>query len=53
MSQWETGELNSCLFNSEVWSGLSETNLKDLNIMDHKILQVITGAQAKVPTEML
>ena len=45
--------LNSCLFNSEVWSGLSETNLKDLNIIDHKILQVITGAQAKVPTEML
>jgi hypothetical protein len=45
--------INSCLFNSEVWGGISETNLKDLNIIDHKILQVITGAQAKVPTEML
>ena len=45
--------LNSCLFNSEVWSGVSETNLKDLNIIDHQILQAITGAQAKVPTEML
>ena len=44
---------NSCLFNSEVWSGASEANLKDLNIIDHQILQVITGAQAKVPTEML
>ena len=45
--------LNSCLFNSEVWSGVSEANLKDLNIIDHQILQAITGAQAKVPTKML
>ena len=45
--------INSCLFNSEVWGGICETNLKDLNIIDHKILQVITGAQSKVPTEML
>jgi hypothetical protein len=45
--------INSCLFNSEVWSGVSENSLKDLNTIDHKILQVITGAQAKVPTEML
>ena len=49
----ESWFLNSCLFNSEVWSGVQEANLKYLNIIDHQILQAITGAQAKVPTEML
>ena len=30
--------LNSCLFNSEVvWNGVSQANLKDLNIIDHQI----------------
>ena len=41
----ESWFLNSC--------GVQEANLKDLNIIDHQILQAITGAQAKVPTEML
>ena len=45
--------INSCLFNSEVWGRICETNLKDLNIIDHKILQVNTGAQSKVRSEML
>ena len=39
--------INSCLFNSEVWGRVCETNLKDLNIIDHKIFQVNTGALSK------
>ena len=45
--------INSCLLNSEVWSGYLDSDLKDLEVIDHQILQAITGAQAKVPTEML
>ena len=45
--------INSCLFNSEVFGRICETNLKDLNINDHKIFQVNTGAQSKVPSEIL
>ena len=44
---------NKCLFNSEVWNGISDTDIKDLSIIDRKILRVITGSQAKVPIEML
>ena len=45
--------LNGCFFNSEVWSGYSDRDLKDLKVIDHNILRLITGAQAKVPSEML
>ena len=45
--------LNSCLANSEIWIGISDTDLKDLEIIDHKIVRVITGSQSKVPVEML
>ena len=45
--------LNSCLANSEVWVGISDSDKKDLEIIDHKILRVILGSQAKVPVEML
>jgi hypothetical protein len=45
--------INGCFFNSEVWTGYSPSDLKDLETIDHKIMKVITGAQAKVPTEML
>ena len=45
--------INGCLFNSEVWLGLSPQDLHDLNVIDHKILRLITGAQEKVPVEML
>ena len=45
--------LNGCLFNSEVWTGTSETDLKELEITDHKILREITSDQSKVPVEML
>ena len=40
---------NGCLFNSEVWSGVTENHFNDLEVIDRKILRVITGAQAKVP----
>jgi hypothetical protein len=45
--------LNGCLFNSEVWSGFSPQDLHDLEVIDHKILKLILGAQSKVPSEML
>jgi hypothetical protein len=44
---------NKCLFNSEVWSSITDTDIKDLSIIDRKILRVITGSQAKVPVEKL
>ena len=34
--------------NSQIWSGYL-----DLEVIEHQILQAITGAQAKVPTKML
>ena len=40
-------------FNSEVWSGTNKSDLKQLDVIDHSILRLITGAQSKVPTEML
>ena len=45
--------LNGCLFNSEVWSGYCDSDLECLKIIDHKILRLIRGAQAKVSVEML
>ena len=45
--------INGCFVNSEVWNGYTDNDLKDLEVIDHQILQVVTGAQAKVPTEML
>lgn len=45
--------MTGCLFNSEVWLGYSQQDLHDLEVIDHKILRLIIGAQAKVPSEML
>ena len=45
--------INGCFFNSEIWTGFNENDLKYLTVIDHKILRLITGAQAKVPIEML
>ena len=45
--------LIGCFLNSEVWSGYSDRDLKDLKVIGHNILRLITGAQAKVPSEML
>ena len=45
--------INGCLFNSEVWYSLNKSDLRDLEILDHKILRTILGAHSKVPTEQL
>ena len=45
--------INSCFFNSEVWCGFNDKDLSDLEVIDHKILKLATGGQAKIPTEML
>ena len=45
--------LNACLFNSEVWIGFNQQDLHPLEIIDKHILRLITGAQQKVPSEML
>ena len=44
---------NGCFFNSEICTGINDIDLKNLTIIDHKIMSLITGAQAKVPTKML
>ena len=36
-----------------MWSGLTENYFNYLEVIDRKILGVITGAQAKVPLDML
>ena len=45
--------LNGCLFNSEVWTGYLPKDLHALEVIDHQIMRLILGAQAKAPTEML
>ena len=45
--------INVCFFNSEIWTGVNDNDMKYLTTIDHKILRLITGAQAKVPSEML
>ena len=40
-------------FNSDVWTGLSKSDFHYLNVIYHQILWLVTGAQAKSPTEML
>ena len=45
--------LNGCLFNSEVWSGYSQQDLHDLEVIYHKVFRFIIGAKAKVLSEML
>ena len=42
-----------CFFNSEVWSGYTDSDLSDLIVIDHQIMRLITNCQAKVPVEML
>ena len=49
----ESWFLNGTLYNSEVWCNLSESNLKQIGILDRKILRCILGAHSKSPCEML
>ena len=41
------------MFNREVWSDFTDNDLDDLEVIYHSIVQIFTGAQAKVPVEML
>ena len=45
--------MNLTIFNSEIWNAYNENDLKLLYVLDRKILQLILGAQNKVPSEML
>ena len=45
--------LNGCLFNSEVWIGYSQQDIHALDVLDHQILRLITGAQAKYLSVLL
>ena len=45
--------LNGVLFNSESWTGYDKKDIKQLEVIDHKILRIITGAHPKTPNEML
>ena len=45
--------LNGILFNSETWTGYTKKDITMLEVLDHKILKIITGTNAKVATEML
>ena len=38
--------INGCFFNSEIWTGVNDNDLKYLTIIDYKILRLIIGAQA-------
>ena len=45
--------VNSVLFNCETWHSLKDSDLKDLNLIDHQLLRYICSAQAKTPLEFL
>ena len=49
----ESWFLNGTLYNSEVWCNYRESDLKELGVLDRKILRCIIGAHAKSPQEML
>ena len=45
--------VNGVLFNSEVWSKLSATDLTMLATVDHKLMHFICDSHAKTPTEFV
>ena len=45
--------VNGTLYNSEVWCSYSEKDLEVLNVLDRKILKLITGSHSKAPCEIL
>ena len=40
--------LNGCLINSEVWTGYSENDLKELEIIDNKILKKLNTSNTQI-----
>ena len=49
----ESWFVNGTLYNSEVWCNYRESDLKELGVLNRKILRCIIGAHAKSPQEML
>ena len=45
--------INKILVNSEVWYGLNETQVNQLETVDKTLLRTITGAHCKTPIEFL
>ena len=45
--------VNGTLYNSEVWCSYSDKDMEVLNVLDRKILKLITGSHSKAPFEML
>ena len=45
--------INGTLFNSEVWCGFSDADIKVLTVLDRKNLRLDTGSHSKTPSEML
>ena len=45
--------IDGFFFDSEVWDGICEVDLHDLEVIDHQILKAVIGGQAKVKSYML
>ena len=45
--------INGTLYISEVWCSFSNADIEVLNVLDRKILRLITGGHSKTPSEML
>ena len=43
--------VNGVMFNSETWQGLGSTDITMLEVVDHKLMDVICNGHSKTPTE--
>ena len=43
--------VNSLLYSAEAWSGVTEKQLRRLEVMDTSLLVKLTGGHSKCPTE--
>ena len=45
--------VNGILFNSEIWNGISQEDMKEMEAIYHQVMRVICGAHAKTAIEHL
>ena len=45
--------LNGVLYSSEAWHGITESQIAQIETVDHQLLRTILSAHSKTPTEML
>ena len=45
--------VNSVLFNCETWHSITDSDMKDIVLIDHQLLRYICQSQAKTPIEFL